>query len=323
MRIRNLTRPLAAIPLLAGLALAGCGSSSPSNSASSGVRPNLQVSASGSFNHTPTVTIPARQASADLVIRTLVTGTGATIAARNVMLADYVVYTWNGATHKLADSSFARNAPQLFTSIPQLPGLQRALVGQKAGSRVLAVVPPKFGFGSTGNPQVGITAKTTLVFLFDVLGVYAPNAIASGATVSSGGGTLPRVTTPTSAGPTVVIPKNSPPTSLVAKTLIKGTGRAVGKGDYLVAQYVGYNWRTGKSFDSSWSTGSMLGSPLNKLNVAGFVNGLPGQTVGSRVMLVIPPSQAYGSKGKSSAGINPGDTLVFVVDIIDSVPPAS
>jgi peptidylprolyl isomerase len=41
-----------------------------------------------------------------------------------------------------------------------------------------------------------------------------------------------------------------------------------------------------------------------------------GQTVGSRVLLVVPPADAYGSAGKPEAGIGSTDTLVFVVDIL-------
>ena len=38
----------------------------------------------------------------------------------------------------------------------------------------------------------------------------------------------------------------------------------------------------------------------------------------SRVLLVIPPKDGYGSAGSSAAGINGTDTLVFVVDIVDA-----
>lgn len=319
MRIRNLTRALAAAPLLTGLALAGCGGSSATTDSASGAgAPNLTVSASGAFDHTPSVSIPAMSASANLVGRTLVTGTGATVTAGNAMLADYVLYTWDGARHKLVDSSYSRSRPNMFSSVPSMPGLQKTLVGLKAGSRELVVIPPKFGLGAAGNSQLGITGTTTLVAVFDILGSYSPSAIASGATVSSGGGTLPKVTTPTSAGPTVVFPKNGPPSSLVAQTLIKGSGRAVTKNDYIIAQYIGYDWRTGKSFDSSWSRGSLLGSPLKQL-IPGWASGLAGQTVGSRVLLVVPASQAYGSKGTPDGTIKGGDTLVFVIDIIDAL----
>ena len=50
--------------------------------------------------------------------------------------------------------------PTLF-AYQLLPGLEKALIGQKMGSRVLAVIPPKDAFGSTGNPQAGIKGTDT------------------------------------------------------------------------------------------------------------------------------------------------------------------
>ena len=57
--------------------------------------------------------------------------------------------------------------------------------------------------------------------------------------------------------------------------------------------------------------------------IPGWDKGLVGQTVGSRVLLVIPPGDAYGSAGQSQAGIKGTDTLVFVVDIISAVSPGA
>src|SRR5207253_5108536 len=49
------------------------------------------------------------------------------------------------------------------------------------------------------------------------------------------------------------------PSSLVTKTLVKGKGTTVAKGDYVIAQYAGFIWRTKKVFGSSWSSGSPFG----------------------------------------------------------------
>jgi peptidylprolyl isomerase len=50
--------------------------------------------------------------------------------------------------------------------------------------------------------------------------------------------------------------------------------------------------------------------------IAGWVDGLVGQTVGSQILLVVPPSSGYGDAGAPAAGIGPTDTLVFVIDIL-------
>ena len=52
--------------------------------------------------------------------------------------------------------------------------------------------------------------------------------------------------------------------------------------------------------------------------VPGFDKALVGQPVGSRVLMVLPPSEGYGKQGNSAAGIKGTDTLVFVVDLLDA-----
>ena len=312
---------LIAFPLLACVVLAGCGSSSKSTaSASSSAGANTSVTATGAFGQTPQVTIPKAKAGSQLTVKTLIQGTGATMTTSDALAANYVVYTWNGTTSSRQASTFG-GVPVLIPG-KSLPGLQTALVGKKAGSRVLAVIPPAQGFGSSGNPQAGITGTTTLVFVIDVLKVYPNTAGATGTQVSSGGGTLPTVAARSGTAPTVTFPGSSPPGALVTRTLVKGGGPKVSKGEYVIAQYAGYIWRTKKVFGSSWSSGSPFGFVIGATPeqvIPGWDKGLVGQTVGSRVMLSIPPAQGYGSSGASQAGIKGSDTLLFVVDINDAL----
>ena len=145
--------------------------------------------------------------------------------------------------------------------------------------------------------------------------------------MSSGGGSLPSVSATAGTAPKVTIPKGvTAPTTLVAKTLIKGSGPVVTKGEDVVVQYTGVNWRTGQVFDSSWQRGLpysfKIGATPSQV-IPGWDKGLVGQTVGSRVLLVIPPGDAYGSAGQLQAGIKGTDTLVFVVDIISAVSPGA
>ena len=91
------------------------------------------------------------------------------------MIGNYVAYDWSGKTSKLLGSSYTQGAPSMFVG-SLLPGLEKALVGQKLGSRVLAVIPPTDAFGSTGNSQEGIGAKDTLVFVVDMGSTFAPRA---------------------------------------------------------------------------------------------------------------------------------------------------
>ena len=319
------------IPLLACLVIAGCGSSKPSSSSSSSSsagasnsNANSSVTVGGAFGATPTVKIPKLDANNKLTVKTVIPGTGSTVTKANAMAANFVLYFWNGNSSTLKANTFSQNPTVIGGTM--LPGLETAQLGQKIGSRVLAVIPPAEGYGTAGNSQLGITGSTTLVFVIDVIKSYADTASASGAQESSGGGSLPTVTAHAGSAPTITIPGNNPPAALVTKTLVKGTGPKLVKGQFVIAQYTGYIWRTKKVFDSSWTSGSPFGFVIGaspEQVITGWDTGLAGQTVGSRVMLVIPPKDAYGTTGASQAGITGKDTLVFVIDIIDALKPAA
>jgi peptidylprolyl isomerase len=312
------------LPVLGILVLAGCGSSSsPKASSSSSASANTSVSVSGGFGTAPKVTIPAVKAGAKLAVKTVIHGTGPTLGATDSFVGNYAVYIWSGTTHKLALSTFTQGVPQVLAAKVGLPGLATALSGQKMGSRVLAVLPPKEAYGSAGNSQIGVKPTDTIVFVVDLIKDFSATASASGKQVSSGGGALPLVTNKADAAPLVTVPKGrKAPAKLIVKTLIKGTGAPLVKGQTVVTQYVGVNWRTGKAFDSSWSRQQLFGFELDATPsqiIPGWDKALVGVPVGSRVMLVIPPADGYGKTGNSQAGIKGTDDLVFVIDVIGAV----
>ena len=304
---------LAALPLLATIALAGCGGSSSSSASSA-------VTVTGGFGKSPVVKIPSEKAADKLKVTTLVRGSGQALSKTDAFVGNFAIYLWSGSSHKLLQSTFKTGTPTLFSG-QLLPGLETALVGQKMGSRVVAVIPPADGFGKSGDPQAGIKPTDTLVFVVDMLHDFGPKASVSGQQASAGKG-LPTVTDTTGAAPTVKIPSGKAPTALVSKTLIKGTGPAVAQGDTVVVQYTGVNWRTGQVFDASWKHGTAgqpfgftIGASPSQV-IMGWDRGLAGQTVGSRILLVVPPADGYGKTGNAQAGIKGTDDLVFVVDIL-------
>jgi FKBP-type peptidyl-prolyl cis-trans isomerase len=311
---------LVALPLLAAVAVAGCSSSSSSAKPSqSTAASNSVVTATGSFGAAPKVTIPAEKAAPALYTKTIIQGSGSKLTSAETLEGNFVLYDWSGTTHKLLGSTYGSGGPTLFAG-QMIPGLETALIGQPMGSRVLAVIPPKDAFGASGNSQIGVKGTDTLVFVIDLDKSFSNTAGVTGAQSSNGGGALPTVTTAAGKAPVITIPASSAPKTLQVKTLIKGTGPKVKSSQEVMVQYTGVIWRTKKVFDSSWTRKQPYTTQIGVGQVIkGWDTGLVGQTVGSRVMLVIPPAAGYGSAGSSSAGIKGTDTLVFVVDIITAV----
>src|SRR5690606_29434885 len=91
-----------------------------------------------------------------------------------------------------------------------------------------------------------------------------------------------------------------------------GAGAVVQPGDMVVVQYTGMTWEDGEIFESSWQRGAPSQFPTSGV-VTGFRMALEGQSVGSQVLVVMPPSDGYGHVAGHRLEHN---TLVFVVDIL-------
>ena len=116
--------------------------------------------------------------------------------------------------------------------------------------------------------------------------------------------------------PEVDFPGGEPPTELQITDVVVGDGDEAVVGSTAVVHYVGVAFSTGEEFDASYNRGETLDFPLGGGRViAGWDQGVVGMRVGGRRQLVIPPHLAYGDRGAGGA-IAPGETLIFVVDLV-------
>ncbi len=117
--------------------------------------------------------------------------------------------------------------------------------------------------------------------------------------------------------PEIDFPDGPPPTKLQVTDLTVGDGPEAGPGDSVRVHYVGVAYSTGEEFDASYNRGAPLDFPLGAGRVIrGWDEGVAGMRVGGRRRLVIPPHLAYGDRGAGGV-IAPGETLIFVVDLVD------
>ncbi len=123
---------------------------------------------------------------------------------------------------------------------------------------------------------------------------------------------------PTGA-PAVPVKVGPPPAKLVSEDLKVGAGAVVGANDTVTVNYIGVACSTGKIFDSSYSRNQPASFPLTGV-IKGWTDGIPNMKVGGQRLLGIPPEQAYGAQG-SPPTIAPGETLWFVVEVVDTKGP--
>lgn len=117
----------------------------------------------------PTLTTKTKdKPSKELVVKTLIEGTGAKVKPGQTLTVHYTGKIWG--TDKEFDSSWGRGEPASFPLANVIQGWQQGLAGVPVGSRVVMSIPPSLGYGD--QAQQNIPANSTLVFVVDVLAAY-------------------------------------------------------------------------------------------------------------------------------------------------------
>lgn len=100
------------------------------------------------------------------------------------------------------------------------------------------------------------------------------------------------------------------------QTLTPGDGPVVADTATVSVCYLGVNGRDGSVFDSSYQDGPPVEFPLGGV-VPGFQKAIAGQKVGSTVAVAMTSADGY-PEGQPAAGIQPGDSLIFAIKILDA-----
>ena len=198
----------------------------------------------------------------------------------------------------------------------RVPAFGAALECATGGTRVLSVVTPE-DFGAQNLTGFGLEEDESVIAVFDVTTVYPSKA--DGALQYNDAAGMPTVVRAADGRPGIIVPASDAPTDLEVQVLIKGEGPEVEEDDTLLVNYTGVTWADRTVFDSSWDRGAATFDMTGV--IPGFTEGLTGQTVGSQVLIVVPPELGYGEAGSGAVPANA--TLVFVVDILGIDPPAA
>lgn len=266
------------------------------------------VTATGAYGKSPKVKVTSPWGIDKTRTKVLAPSDGQVVKAGQTVEVNY--YGVDGRTGKKFDESFSTGKSVAFSLDQVVPGFSKGLTGQRKGSRVLIAMPGKDGYDSSGgNAEAGINVGDTLIFVVDVVGV--PLTGPKGVKVAPTKG-LPTVTDKKGV-PSIAVPKTDPPTKLQVETLIKGTGNKVAATDTITFNYRWVKWSDGKLLEESYSS-KPASSKLSGL-LPGMQKGLVKHTVGSRILLVIPPAEGY-PDGNPQPKIDMGDTLVMVVDLL-------
>ncbi len=305
---------LGAVLVMIAISIVSVGTMVPAGAAPD---PLSKVTVTGVVGQPPTLEFDQPFKVKKSTSKQVLEGTGDKLGKGDKITFNYLAV--DGRTGEQIETSFDK-APATITldKSKAVTGLVQGLIGATVGSRTLVAIAPSEGIAAKLEQQGGPAKKgDTILFVVDVTGVRVPIAKATGTAVPPVAG-LPTVTLAKNGKPAIKVPKTDAPTQLVVQPLITGTGAVVEAGQTVTVQYTGVIWDTGKKFDSSWDRGQPIDFGIGTQQViAGWDEGLVGQTVGSQVLLVVPPDKGYGTAG-SPPKIKGTDTLVFVVDILDA-----
>lgn len=256
----------------------------------------------------PTLTIPTPFAIDETRTRTLVEGQAdaPAAAADSVIEAHYVGF--NGRTGEQFGSSWDQGTPAMLALPQMVEGFTIGMTGAKPGQRVLIAMPGSQGYDGVPTRPESVQDGDTLVFVVDVVAVSVKDAVGTAESPE-----LPFTMGEAEGKPTVTIDTAAtPPAELVAVPVIKGAQRAVGADDYVLVKYRMYSWKTGELIDDKFA--APVAGQINQ-TLEGFKQGIVGQPIGSRVVLVVPPKVGY-EKPSQNPPVEAGDTVVYVVDIL-------
>ena len=181
------------------------------------------------------------------------------------------------------------------------------------GAAVLVLVTASAcSLGSSDTPAATPAASTQTYLVSDCgsPGESVTADSASGAAITSDVSVLDEDV------PVVYVAEGAAPVGeLITAELRGGSGDAAALDDLITVEYCGVGLSTGALFDASWARGTAATFPLSQGQlIQGWVDGIPGMQVGERRVLLIPSNLAYGDS--PPPGIEPGETLLFVVELL-------
>jgi peptidylprolyl isomerase len=259
----------------------------------------------GTDSKVPVITFPTGIDATVIETKVITVGKGPKITGSQFVSFEFAQAS--GATGEMTGNT-KFDGTDIQSQYLQADGeLCKAFGGVTEGSRVALLIP-------SAIMNSGEEEASSGVIVFDIKKVYLPRAVGDEQSNQSG---LPTIIRATNGMPTIQFTTGAAPTELKVVPLIKGWGEKLvpDSGQKLMIHYAGWVWSSQSKFESSWdnkqpvefsyATGSLID---------GMVQGLKDQTVGSQVMLVIPPALAY--KDQASETIPANSTLIFVIDIL-------
>jgi len=234
---------------------------------------------------------------------------------------DFDATAYLGSTGQFLDAtSYEPRNPTRRVVDPDSAGFfSNVLDCVRPGSTLVVTTTVEDLFGTITEDQL-VQNDSTVVVVIDVRDTYPAKAEGSSRLPQSG---MPTVVLAADGTHGVSFPNAPAPTDLRVSVLKKGDGNAIQEGDFVTTHFTGLTWNTQQIFITSFGGGAPLSliardstlSADGQGVIPGIAQALIGQSVGSQILVSIPPELGYPA-GLAPAGVPDGATLVYVFDIL-------
>jgi peptidylprolyl isomerase len=228
----------------------------------------------------PRVNVPSGPPPKNLVVDDIKIGTGSAAKVGDEVIVQYIGVNYKNGEQ--FDASWGRGESFSFQlgADSVIRGWEAGVPGMRVGGRRRLIVPSKLAYGSGA-----------LIFVIDLIDIVSPSSTSSRSNRSR---------------PRIRVPHGPAPKELVVEELEKGSGETLRRGDTIIVDYIGVNYRTGGEFESTWERPEPREFSYGTEEVLkGWELGLKGMRVGGRRKLIIPSRLAYGT-----------GALVYVIDLL-------
>ncbi len=267
----------------------------------------------------PQVSFPTPLITSERQVTVLSEGEGEPVRAGGYVDFDVSVFVGSDEMY-LTGSSYSPSSPVRRPVAPEVGDFfGDVLECQKPGSQVVVTAELADIFGPIEEDDY-LQNSSTVVAVIDVHDTYPGLADGSPRLPQSG---LPTITQAPTGHHGFSFPNAPIPDELRVSVLKMGEGEAIRQGDFVTTHFTGVVWNTRQVFISSFDQGVPLGliaddqttSPTGEGVIPGLAQALIGATVGSQVLVSVPPELGYQPENLPP-GVGENQTLVFVFDIL-------
>lgn len=262
------------------------------------------VTATGELGQKPTIHMKTPMTVENNSYVILQKGNGATIEDGNRVCAQGIAINVQDGTELM--DTWTNNTPDCSLVVSSDTSVMSAEYYELINGAKLNTT---IAFGVNDQSSSGVSYLMVLTFVSQSKDLSK----AEGTKVTDIPSDLPKVMDAADGKPSIDMNGYKGTDKLVVQPLIKGDGAELTSSDTAVVKYTGW-LLDGTQFDSSWDKNTTLDANLSGGVIQGWIDGLKGQTVGSQILLIVPPDLGYGSTAQGSIPAN--STLVFVIDIL-------